>query len=213
MPAFDSAKGDIPWYGLPSNTATLFGNSGTSMQEEGTLYRYAGPSISPGALTVDSVLAVFTLPANAFDGGSLTDLLSGAITTGTSNRGIQIEAVGGFGPTNATNHRIKIIVGATSAVVGQTVSGGTVIADTGNVTTVSVGWSIGAQLYKYGAAGSNTQVAIHQPTQTGAAVSSLLSPQLLTLNESQPIIIAITGNATTATADITLNLAIITGFN
>ena len=213
MAAFDSDKGNVPWFALPNTAATLFGGGGTSMQEEGTLYRYSGTAINPGALTVDSVLAAFTLPANSFDGVNITDLLGGALTVAQGNRGIQIEAVGGFGPTNATNHRVKILVGCTAAVVGSTVSGGTVIADTGNVTTVSVGWSIGAQVYKYGAAGSNIQVGIHQPTQTGAAVSSLLSPQLLTLNESLPIIIAVTGYATTAAADVALNLAVITGFN
>lgn len=215
MPIFDSAKGDIPWFGMPNTAAALFGGGGCSMQEEGTLFRSvtsAGSNV--GGLTGDYVLASFVLPAGSLDGVSMTDYsAAGVIGTSLSNRGLQIESIGGTGPTNATNKRIKIWVGCTTAVVGSVVSGGTLVADSGNITTVSVGWSIGAQLYKYGAAGSNTQVAIHQPTVIGSTVSTLLAPTYLTLNENANILIAVTGYATTAVADVYHSLTVISGMN
>ena len=213
MPIFDSAKGDVPWYALPNAASTLFGGSTTSMQEEGTIYRAVSAGVSPAATGSDYVLAAVSLPAYSFDGAVINDLFGGVLTAGLSNRGIAIAAQGSAGPTNSTNKRIKLIVGATSAVVGQVVAGGITVADTGVFTTVSVGWSIGAEVYKYGAAGSNTQIAVHQMAQMGAAVGSLLSPQVLTLNESGNILIALTGNATTAVADIVANLFVLTGLN
>jgi hypothetical protein len=220
MPAFDSAVGDIPWsqvpipwYQLPNSAAALFGGSGSGMQEEGTLYRLvSGAGIQPGATGADNVLAVFSLPAKAFDGASISAIASGAVSTVASNRGISISAQGAFGATG-NNKRVKIFVGCTAAVVGSTVSGGTAIADTGTVATNAGGWSVGADLYKYGAAGSNTQLAVHQQAQCGAAVEALLAPQSLTLTESAPILIAVTGNATTAASDIVLNLMVIQGLN
>lgn len=215
MPAFDSALGDIPWFALPNNTSTLFGGSKTSMQEEGTLYRIVSAGINPGGTgsSNDYVLATFTLPASAFDGANLTDLLGGSLTTAATNRGVAISAQGSSGPTNATAKRLKLWAGATTAVVGSLITGGTLIADTGSFNTVSIGWSIGAEIYKYGAAGSNTQIAVHQQAQMGSAVGALLSPQSLSLNESGNIILALTGSVTTAVADIVANLFVVTGFN
>jgi hypothetical protein len=214
MPIFDSAKGDIPWHLQPNIGADAFGGSNSSMQAEGTLFHsVTGAGANVGGLTGDYVLAAYTLPAGAFDGMIIPTATAGVTSNALSNRGIQIESTGGFGPTNATNKRLKIWIGCTTAVVGSVVSGGTLIADSGNVTTVSVGWSIGSQVYKLGAAGSNTQVAIHQPTIAGATVGSLLAPVYLTLTEASPIIIAVTGFATTAVADVYHSLTVISGMN
>ena len=214
MPIFDSAKGDIPWFAMPNTASTLFGGGGASMQDEGTIYRQVtGTGVTPAATGSDIVLMTFTLPAGSFDGGVITDYASaGVIGTAQSNRGVAIAAQGSFAAT-ANNKRVKIIVGATTATVGSAVVGGTVIADTGTVATSGAGWSIGGEVYKYGAAGSNTQLGVHQQAQVGAAVSSLVSPVALTMNESANIIIALTGNATTATTDIVANLFVISGMN
>ena len=214
MPVFDSAKGDVNWFALPNTAATILGGSGSSMQEEGTLYRVVSPGINPGGTgALDYVLATVTLPPGTFDGASITDLFGGALTVSPSNRGIAISAQGSSGPTNATAKRLKLWVGATSAVLGSQISGGTLIADTGNFNTVSIGWSIGAELYKYGAAGTNTQIAVHQQAQMGSALGALLAPQSLSLNESSSIIVALTGSVTTAVTDIAANLFVVTGFN
>ena len=108
---------------------------------------------------------------------------------------------------------MKIIFNATTAVVGSTVTGGTTVADTGTVTTNGGGWSVQANVFKYGAAGSNTQIGLHQQCQVGAAVSALLAPQLITATESGSILIAITGNATTTASDIVFNFAEINAMN
>lgn len=213
MALWDTIKGDRQWYDLPGDAATKFGTSFTSMQLLGTVYRQVSqPGISPGGTAADNVLAVFTLPAKAFDGVILPTIYGGSLQQVLSNRGLYINAQGSFGAT-ANNKRIKIIVGATTAVVGSTVTGGTTIADTGVVATNTGGWSVGASVYKYGVAGSNTQIAVHEQSQTGAAVTALLAPAALTLVENAPIIIAITGNAATATTDIVFSLLAITGMN
>jgi hypothetical protein len=83
------------------------------------------------------------LPASSFD---------------VFGRGLSITAAGRSGPTNATNKTIRLFWGCTAAVVGSTVSGGTIIADTGVQTTVNAGWMLTANVFKFGAAGSNTQM-------------------------------------------------------
>jgi len=108
--------------------------------------------------------------------------------------------------SNTNSKRVKIYWGCTAAVVGALVSGGTVIADTGAYTTTgAAGWSISAQVFKYGNIGSNTQLALHQSAQIGAQVGALVVPTLLTSNENQPIIVAVTGDAVSALADIGYN--------
>ena len=158
---------------------------------EGNINRQiSSAGISPGATGADNVLLVYSLPANAFD---------------QSGRGIQITAAGKFGAT-ANNKDVKIIFNPATAVVGSTVgAGGTTIADTGVVATNGTGWEVSAQVFKYGANGSNTQIGIHSQAQIGAAVASLLVPSLITAVENAAILIAVTGNATTATTDIVAN--------
>ncbi len=168
----------------------FFGNGSASFGLEGNISCQPSAGINPAATGADNVLAVFSIPANSFD---------------QSGRGIAISAAGAFA-ANANTKRVKIIIGATAAVVGQTITGGTTIADTGAVTTNGAGWQLGADVFKYGVAGSNTQTGIHNQAQMGGAVGSLLSPAALTLVENAPILVAVTGNATTAATDITLNL-------
>ena len=167
-----------------------FGNGSAIFGLEGNISCQASGGINPASTGGDIVLAVFSIPANSFD---------------QAGRALAILAAGAFAAT-ANTKRCKIIIGAAAPVVGQAVSGGTTIADTGAVTTNGAGWQLQATVAKYGAAGSNTQTGIHNQAQMGSAVGALLSPSALTLNEGQAIAVVITGNATTAATDIALNL-------
>ena len=93
-----------------------------------------------------------------------------------------------------------------SAVVGSTVgASGVTVCDTGTVATNGGGWQLQASVFKYGAAGSNTKIGIHNQAQVGAAVAAMLAPSLITATESGAILVAVTGNATTAATDILFN--------
>lgn len=183
----------------PAGILTQFGAGTGTFGEEGNLNRQiSSAGVQPGATGADNVLAVYSLPANSFD---------------VSGRGVCITAQGSFGAT-ANNKRIKIIVNPATAVVGSTVgAGGTTIADTGTVATNGGGWSLQGNVFKYGAAASNTQIALHQQAQVGAAVSALLAPSLMTATESGAILVAVTGNATTAASDIVFNFLEINAMN
>jgi hypothetical protein len=174
-------------------TATLsevFGNGTGTFGLEGNLASVASAGVNPGATGADNVLAVYSLPAGSLD---------------QAGRMLSISAVGGYA-ANSNTKTVKIIVGAASAVVGSTIgSGGTTLASTGAVTTSGAGFSLEASIVKYGAAGSNTQQGIHQAAQSGTTMGALITPASLTLNESLPILIAVTGNAATTATDIALN--------
>lgn len=128
--------------------------------------------------TTDDVLFVYTLPANAFD---------------QANRQLNLLVCGKLA-ANANSKRAKIYYGCTSAAVGSAVVGGTVIADTGATNGNGVGWQLSAQITKYGAGGSNTQISQSQPI-VGNAHGGVSVPVLLTAPENAPIIIAVTGSS------------------
>ena len=156
-----------------------------------TVASVASP-ISPGSNNNDNVLVAWVLPAGLFD---------------IAGRGICVTAMGSVA-ANVNSKRIKIIIGATTQTVGSAVSGGTTIADTGAYTTNNaVGWSISAQVFKYGNPASNTQIALHQSAVIGLTNSTLVVPTALTLTESGAINLCITGNAVTTASDIALNFA------
>ena len=176
----------------PNNEVTQAGLSTASIAEEGNINRqiFAVPGVN-GSVGGDYVMAIYTLPTNAFD---------------IAGRGVTITAQGSFGG-NTNNKTIKIIVNPTGAnTVGGTVGGGGLtIATTGVVATNGSGWSVMANVFKYGAAASNTQLGIHQASQCAAAVQALTVPQNLTATESGSIPIVITGNCGTTVGDIALN--------
>jgi hypothetical protein len=149
---------------------------------------------NPTGTGSDYVVATFSIPAGAFD---------------LANRGIAIMAAGST--LNATSKTMKLIVGAAAPAVGSIVSGGTTIASIAAVTAAG-GWQMQANLFKYGAAGSNTQIAIHEASQVGTVLSALLPPSLVTLNEAAAITVAVTINAATAT-DATFNFSQIFAMN
>jgi hypothetical protein len=175
----------------PSTVQVQFGSSTGAFLEEGTInLQLSSAGVAPGSTGNDNVLAVYTLPANALDG--------------TGNRGLRITAKGSFGATG-NNKRIKLFFAATTATVGSAISGGTAVADTGTITTNGGGWVIEAEVYKYGAANSNTQLGTNNGMIAGASHLGTSAPVLLTATENATILIAVTGNATTATSDIKLN--------
>jgi hypothetical protein len=168
------------------------GRSSALAAGSGNVAATVSAGINPGSTNNDNVLAAWTIPANMFD---------------IAGRGIQITAMGSVA-SNTNSKRIKIIIGATTAVVGSAVTGGTTVADSGAyVTTGAAGWSISAQVFKYGAFGSNTQVALHQTAVINITNGALVVPSLLTLTESSSFLIAVTGNAVTTATDIALNFA------
>lgn len=174
--------------GQIANAPGVFGGGTAQFGRSGNINtQVSRAGINPAATGADIVLAVFSLPANSLD---------------AAGRTLQMQAEGSFGAT-ANSKRVKIIFGATAAVVGQAVVGGTAIADSGAVVTNGGGWALSAEVVKDG--GQNAQLAVHQQAQMGGAVSTLLAPQPLTVPENAPILIAVTGNATTAATDIAFN--------
>lgn len=170
--------------------ATPPSNGGSSLNTTGNLnVQISAAGVNPSATAGDYVIATYTIPANAFD---------------VAGRTATLQAAGSFAAT-ANNKRVKLFFGCTAAVVGSLVSGGVAVADSGVVATNGAGWVLSANVAKYGAAGSNTQIGIHNQAQCGAAVEALLSPALLTTPENAAIIVAVTGNATTAATDIAFN--------
>jgi hypothetical protein len=184
-------NGPTPSGQTPSIASANAGGSSSSFNGSGDIsLQVASAGINPGATGADNVLAAFSLPANFFD---------------IAGRGVEVTAEGSFAATG-NNKDVKIIFNPATAVVGSTVgAGGTTVADTGTSTGNNVGWSIQANVYKYGNPGSNTQLGLHSQAQVGATVSTLLKPSLITATESGPILIAVTGNATTVATDIVFN--------
>ncbi len=204
---WSSAKGDVPLNAAQAaaigaqfgNGAAQFGTNTANpllMGDDGNINVQiptpVATGVSPAATGSDYVLAFFSLPAAAFD---------------IAKRGISIFAAGNAPNTNART--IKIIVNPLTAVVGSVVGGSGItvasISNTGAQSGASGGWQIEANLFKYGAAASNTQLAIHQTGVIGSTISVLTSPTATTFNESNAILIAITGNATTTATDIVFN--------
>lgn len=182
-----------------SSALTSFGAGSGSFPEEGNINRQiSSAGVNPGATGADNVVAVFSLPANSFD---------------VAGRGLQITASGSFA-ANGNTKRIKIIFNPATAVVGSTVgAGGTTIADSGAVTTNGGGWQLSANVFKYGAANSNTQIGIHSQAQLGGAVAALLAPSLIAAVENAAILIAVTVNDTTNVADAPFNWLEINAMN
>lgn len=146
--------------------------------------------VNPGATGADNVLAVYSLPAGALD---------------LAKRGIIIEAWGSYAAT-ANNKRVKLIFNPATAVVGSTVgAGGTTLADGGTVATNNGAWLLSGNVTKYGANGSNTQLCTCNGAISAATPAALSLPALATATESGAILIAVTGNATTAATDIAFN--------
>lgn len=192
IPVFSSSLGDVqlPFEpnGSVQSSAAVQGGSAT-----GTGFVRTGGNASVqvvaagqgnGADTTDDVLFTYALPASALD---------------ASGRQVTITAAGKFA-ANANNKRVKVWWGTTTQTVGAAVAGGTVIADSGVVTTNAGGWSASVQVSKYGASGSNTQLATNAQVVTGATNLGTAVPVALTANESGVINITVTGSSSTTGA-------------
>jgi hypothetical protein len=191
--------------GVPPNApgeSTVFGGStqGASLAtfaEEGNIYRNVGnPIAGNGADTTDDILAGIVIPAGAFD---------------VAGRGLCITAQGITGATT-NNKRFKLWANPTMSgqtttngvISGGTVTSGTTICDSGawvNGTTANnaAGWSAMANLFKYGAAGSNTQYAQGVPI-LGTLHGGILAPAFLTMAENAAISLVVTGSSYTTGA-------------
>jgi hypothetical protein len=180
------------------NFVEPFGSGGAGFTREGNLYRHATAGLNPGTINGLYVVDVFSLVGSSFD---------------VAGRGISISAMGSVA-NNVNSKTIAIYYNCTTAVVGSLVTGGTVIATTGAYTTTgAAAFQLLVNVYKYGAAGSNTQVSTHETAQIGTTLPALTIPQLLTATESGTILIAVVCDAVTATTDITLNLFAINGMD
>ena len=188
--------------GMPSPlVAELLNN-----QVQGSLYSIAGNPVGANkADTTDDILAGFQLPAWYFGQG----------------RSLEIWACGTTGVTT-NNKRFKLFINPTMAgqVVNPggvysntgTVTAGTPICDSGawvNATTANsgAGWCANVTFQKYGTPGSNTQFAQGSPI-LGTLHGGVQPAQFLTLTESAPINIIVTGSSYTtgAAGDVLLQL-------
>lgn len=173
---------------------SLFGGGTATMEEQGNINSQVGnPLTNPATITNDNVLAIYTLPANSFD-------VAGA--------GIEITASGNLGADSQAK-RCKIIWNPSTAVVGSavvTTAASFLLGDTGSTTNagVAAGWLINSQVFKYGAAGSNTQIGQMTSTIVGTLHGGVGVAAALTTNESASILFAVTGNATSSVGDIGL---------
>ena len=182
---------------------SIFGGGTAVMEESGNVNVQSGnPLSNPASITNDNVLAVYTLPA-----GSLS----------AAGKGLEITTAGNLG-NDTQAKRVKLIWNPTSAVVGSSIATNStsfLLGDTGSTTNggAAAGWIIQAQVYKYGNFGSNTQIGQETGVIVGAVHGGCSLASALTTNESLPILIAVTGNATSSVGDISLYNINIEGFN
>lgn len=182
----------------------IFGGGTAVMEQSGNVNVQSGtPLTNPSSITNDNVLAVYSLPA-----GSLS----------AAGKGLEITATGNFPLTDTQAKRVKLIWNPSSAVVGSAVGTNTtsfLLGDTGSTTNggAPAGWIIQSQVYKYGALGSNTQIGQETGVIVGAIHGGCGLASALTTNESLPISIAVTGNATSSVGDIALYNINIEAFN
>ena len=179
-----------------------FGGGSAGIASDGTLYAITGgaTSVNPASTNADVVMAVYSIPANSFDG------------YGLGQRGISVSAAG-IAAATGNSKRIKLYFNPSAATVGSAVSGGTLLADTGAFTSSGVGFRISGDVYKTGATGSNTQVSQATTQIYGTTSAGIGIPLFPTATESAAILVAVTGDAVTATTDINLNLFKVVGID
>lgn len=180
-----------------------WGGGTATMEESGNVNVQTGnPLTNPATITNDNVLAVYTIPANSLS---------------ASGKGIEVTVAGNLGADTQAK-RCKLIWNALTAVVGSAVATNStsfLLGDTGSTTNggVLAGWVIQSQVYKYGAAGSNTQIGQEIGNIIGAIHGGCGIAAALTTNESASILLAVTGNATSSVGDISLYNINVEAFN
>ncbi len=176
----------------------VFGGGTAAMGAEGNInLQTSSAGVNPGATAADNVIAVYSLPASSFSAAGKT---------------VTVTACGSFAATG-NNKRVKLFFNPSAAVVGSTITGGTLLADTGTVATNNGGWLVAGTVVKYGAAASNTQLCVSGGAAAGAVHAGVSLPALATATESGAILIAVTGNATTAATDIVFNFLEVNAMN
>ncbi len=182
---------------------SLFGGGTGTIKESGNLSSQVGnPLSNPASITNDNVLAVYSLPASSLN---------------ASGVGIEVTASGNFAADSQAK-RVKLIWNPTAAVVGSAVATNStsfLLGDTGSTTNAGAlaGWVLQAEVYKYGVAGSNTQIGQFLDGSIAATNLGVGVASALTNNESGAILLAVTGNATTSVGDISLYNMNVEGFN
>ncbi len=176
----------------PPNEVTQFGASSGFFAEEGNINRQV-PGVAgmvvPAGIGADYVVAIYTLPANALDG-----------FVGT-NRGLMVVANGNYAAT-ANSKRVRLWWTPATAVVGQVIgTGGVLMADTGAQTTNGGSWQVSGNVFKRGAAGSNTQTVTSNGAISGSSHAGMTQSVDSTAVESGPILVAATINNTTVASD------------
>lgn len=204
--------------GNPSQPLPSVFNSG--FKDSGNIFVLAGNPFSQNAAdaTLD-ILAGFVLPAGSFD---------------LAGRQLLINAMGKFGATVTGNVVISLYINPTMA--GQTVtngiiSGGTVTGTgtgvviatqslaAGTALVANGGWQLYTNLVKYGAAGSNTQVAqgvfTDSVTSTPAAGSEgAIAPVFSTQAENAIMNIVLAASSSNSTAgEVVLNAFQVGAYN
>lgn len=177
------------------------GGMGVPLYEEGNINRQipgVAGAITPAATGSDVVVGVYQLPANCFD---------------VAGRGITVTAAGVFA-ANGNTKRIKMWFNPATAVIGSAVGGGgTLMADTGAVTTNGGGWELGGNAFKRGAAGSNTQTITSNGSMAGAVHGGTIAPLDATATEGAPILVAVTINNTTTATDAGMSFLEVNAMN
>lgn len=180
-----------------NNPPVQFGKSGLLFKPSGLLnLQQSSAGLSPGATGADNVVAMFSLPANTFD---------------VAGRGIRIIAAGQFA-SNGDTKTVRLFFNPSTAVIGSTIgAGGSMLANSAAITQNGSGFVLEAEVFKFGAAGSNTQVGFGRTTITSAVAP--LAPVFPTATESGAILVAMTANCATATTDVLLNAMAIFAIN
>jgi hypothetical protein len=176
-----------------SGTAVMNGQGNINVQSPGV----AG-GVSPGATGSDIVVFVYSLPANSFD---------------QAGREIYVEGWAQFA-ANANTKRVKLFYNATTAVVGSTITGGTLMADTGAITQNGGSALLQGNVVKRGAANSNTQTLFPGGVVLSGSHVGLSTPAAdVTAVENAPILIAMTINNTTTATDALGIAFVVNGMN
>lgn len=181
-----------------------FGAGTAVMEESGNINVQIGnPLTNPASITNDNVLAAFVIPANSFS---------------AANKGVEITALGSFPLTDTQAKRCKIIWNPLTAVVGSavtTTAASALLGDTGSTTNAGApaGWLINSEVFKYGTAGSNTQIGQEIGVIIGAIHGGMGLPAALTTNEAASVTCCVTGNATSSVGDIALYNFMVQGYN
>lgn len=201
-----------------SGQQAQFGGGTSYMATSGNLYRTiltVGNEIQPSATGALKIVDIFTLTKNSFDqAGRGLQFSVWCNNAGTSGHAVRIQIVAN--PSNAG------LPASGAGVAGQTdgtitVTGGTVVLDTGAsyspTGTPTFGIVFQGQIFKTGAAGSNTQEAMLTSLLPQAGLTHTTAWADIGLTESAANVFAICISAATTATDIEYQGMEITGFN